>query len=131
MSLNRVAALDNFVLSGSADLFSSCKNYIKGRSYNGLNRNVYFGVREHAMGGVSNGLAYQKHFKMFASTFLTFSDYLRPSIRMSALSSTPVNFVFTHDSVAVGKDGPTHQPVEMLSTLRLIPNLSVLRPFNY
>lgn len=130
--LNKLARLDNFIVSGSADLFSSCKNFIS--SYKGvysLIKNLRFGVREHAMGGVANGLTYQNYFKIFVSTFLTFSDYLRPALRLSALSKIPTNFIFTHDSIAVGKDGPTHQPIETLSALRLIPNLNVLRPFNY
>ena len=91
-------------------------------------RNIFFGVREHAMGGIANGLALDGRGRVFVTTFLAFSDYLRPSIRLAALMGLPVIFVFSHDSVAVGGDGPTHQPVEQLSSLRGMPNLYVIRP---
>jgi transketolase len=91
-------------------------------------RNIYFGVREHAMGAVVNGIAYHGAFRPYGSTFLVFSDYMRGSIRLSALSKIPVVFVFTHDSVFVGEDGPTHEPIEQTASLRLVPNLQVWRP---
>ena len=91
-------------------------------------RNVWYGVREHAMGGIMNGLALHGGVRPYGGTFLVFSDYLRPSIRLAALMDQPVVYVFTHDSIGVGEDGPTHQPVEHLAALRAIPNLTVLRP---
>ena len=98
---------------------------IKDEHYDGSN--IWFGVREHAMGAILNGLALTG-FKTFGSTFLVFSDYLKPAIRLSALMNLPVNYIFTHDSYAVGQDGPTHQPIEQLAMLRAIPNLNVFRP---
>ncbi len=118
-------------IGGSADLASSTNTYLdKGRDireghYNA--KNIWFGVREHAMGAIANGLALS-NFTAFASTFLTFSDYLKPAIRMSALMNLPVNYIFTHDSINIGPDGPTHQPIEQLAMLRSIPNLDVFRP---
>jgi transketolase len=97
-----------------------------GWSYSG--RNLHFGVREHAMGAIVNGLAAHGGFVPYGSTFLIFSDYMRPAIRLAALSKLHVVHVFTHDSVALGEDGPTHQPVEQLASLRAIPNVSVIRP---
>lgn len=125
--------LDNIpvVIGGSADLGSSTKTYIKEledltvSNYKG--KNIWFGVREHAMGAILNGLALV-NFRPFGSTFLSFSDYLKPSIRMSALMNLPVTYIFTHDSISIGSDGPTHQPVEQLVSLRSIPNLNVYRP---
>ncbi len=120
----------NFI-GGSADLSSSTKTYLENftdvsyKDYNG--RNIWFGVREHAMGAILNGLCLSK-FKVFGSTFLTFADYLKPAIRISALSKIPVTYIFTHDSINIGQDGPTHQPIEQLSMLRSIPNLNVYRP---
>nr|AOE43255.1 transketolase [Coremiostelium polycephalum] len=120
------------LISGSADLHGSTLNYIKeGRDFTPscpAGRNIKFGIREHAMGGMMNGFAYHGIFKASGATFLVFSDYLRPSIRLAALSHLPVTYIFTHDSVAVGEDGPTHQPVETVSGLRMIPNLHVIRP---
>lgn len=122
--------LPNFI-GGSADLSSSTKTYIKNgkdiedNKYN--NKNIWFGVREHLMGSVLNGLSLSK-FKPFGSTFLVFSDYMKPAIRMSALMNLPVTYIFTHDSIYVGEDGPTHQPIEQLASLRAIPNLYVYRP---
>ena len=119
-------------LTGSADLFGSTKNYIKdGGDYskeNVLGRNIWFGIREHAMGAILNGLAYDGIFRPSGATFLVFADYCRPPIRLAALSHLPVLYIFTHDSVGVGEDGPTHQPVETVSGLRVIPNLDVIRP---
>jgi transketolase len=96
--------------------------------YNYAGRNLFYGVREHAMGAISNGLATFKGIIPFAATFLIFSDYMRPPIRLAALMKLQVIYVFTHDSIALGEDGPTHQPVEQLATLRAIPNLIVIRP---
>lgn len=120
------------IFGGSADLSHSTMTDIKGEpkfavdSYAG--RNVYFGVREHAMGAAGNGLALHGGVNAFVSTFFVFSDYLRPSIRLAALQKLPVVYVFTHDSIAVGEDGPTHEPVEHLAALRTIPGLTVIRP---
>lgn len=124
-------ALPLFV-SGSADLHGSTLNYIAGGNdftkKNFAGRNFKFGIREHGMGAIMNGIAYHGIFRPSGATFLVFSDYLRPSIRLAALSHLPVIYIFTHDSVAVGEDGPTHQPVETVSSLRLIPNLDLIRP---
>ena len=120
------------LVGGSADLHPSTKTYLKAYSavqkgdYAG--RNLHFGIREHGMGGILNGLALHGGFRPYGSTFLVFSDYMRPSIRLAALMGLPVIYVFTHDSLAVGEDGPTHQPVEHLAALRAIPNLVVIRP---
>jgi len=120
------------IFGGSADLSHSTMTDINGEpifaidSYAG--RNVYFGVREHAMGAAGNGMALHGGVKPFVSTFFVFSDYLRPSIRLAALQKLPVTYVFTHDSIAVGEDGPTHEPIEQLAALRTIPGLTVIRP---
>nr|AOE43253.1 transketolase [Cavenderia deminutiva] len=120
------------LISGSADLHGSTLNYIKeGRDFTPScpsGRNIKFGIREHAMGAMLNGFAYHGIFKASGATFLVFSDYLRPSIRLASLSHLPVVYIFTHDSIGVGEDGPTHQPVETVSGLRMIPNLDVIRP---
>ncbi len=119
-------------MGGSADLAPSNKTNIaeagsiKKGDYSG--RNMHFGIREHAMGGIVNGMALNGNVIPYAATFLIFSDYMRPSIRLSSLMKQQVAYVFTHDSVYVGEDGPTHQPIEQLSSLRLIPGLMVLRP---
>ncbi len=130
--INAVAKEVPQFLTGSADLFGSTKNYLKdGGDYsasNPLGRNIWFGIREHAMGAICNGIAYDGLFRASGATFLVFADYLRPSIRLAALSGLPVSYIFTHDSVGVGEDGPTHQPVETVSGLRVIPNLDVIRP---
>jgi transketolase len=121
-----------WLLTGSADLFGSTKNYIEGGgdySRDGVGgRNLWFGIREHAMGAICNGIAYDGLFRASGATFLVFADYLRPSIRLAALAGLPVTYLFTHDSVGVGEDGPTHQPVETVSGLRVIPGLDVIRP---
>jgi transketolase len=128
----RAAALVPSLVGGSADLNPSTKTYIEGSGalakgeFGG--RNVHFGIREHAMGAFLNGLAVGDGFIPFGSTFLIFSDYMRPAIRLAALSHLQSIFVFTHDSVYLGEDGPTHQPVEHFWTLRLIPNLDFVRP---
>ncbi len=130
--LNALAQRIPNVFGGSADLESSTMTHLKdlGRfsaeSYEG--RNVYFGVREFAMGAAVNGLALHGGVRPFGSTFFVFSDYLKPAIRLSALMNLPAIFVFTHDSIFVGEDGPTHEPIEQLSALRGIPNVTVLRP---
>ena len=132
ISLNALAKNNSLILSGCADLFSSVKTYIKdGGDFdvdNPTGRNIWFGIREHAMGAILNGIAYDGIFKPAGSTFLTFEDYMRPSVRVAALAKLPLFYIFTHDSVAVGEDGPTHQPVELVSSLRCIPNLDVIRP---
>jgi len=120
------------LITGSADLFGSTKNYLKDAGDfsrdNPTGRNIWFGIREHAMGAICNGIAYDGIFRASGATFLAFADYMRGSIRLAAISKIPVVFIFTHDSVGVGEDGPTHQPVETTSSLRLIPNLDVIRP---
>lgn len=128
----RAAALVPSLVGGSADLNPSTKTYIEGSpalakgSFSG--RNIHFGIREHAMGSFMNGMAAADGFIPFGSTFLVFSDYMRPAIRLAALSHLQAIFVFTHDSVYLGEDGPTHQPVEHFWALRLIPNLDFVRP---
>ncbi|MDX2177565.1 MAG: transketolase [Candidatus Sumerlaeia bacterium] len=131
-ALNAIAKHASWLVGGSADLSSSTNAVIDGTTrvkagdYKG--RDLYFGVREHAMGAIANGLTSQGFFRCFTATFLTFSDYMRPAIRLAALSNIPSIFVFTHDSVFLGEDGPTHQPVEHYAALRSIPNLVTLRP---
>ena len=119
-------------MGGSADLCPSTKTYIKNFSSIDRNkfegRNIHFGIREHAMGGILNGMALYGGIIPFGSTFLVFSDYMRPSIRLAAMMKIQVIYIFTHDSILLGEDGPTHQPVEHLPSLRLIPNLLVIRP---
>ena len=130
--LQHVAAAMPLVTSGSADLHGSTLNYIKdGGDFNRENRtgrNLHFGIREHAMCGIMNGMAYDGIFRASGATFLVFSDYGRPSIRIAALSHLPTVYIFTHDSVGVGEDGPTHEPVETVAALRAIPGLDVIRP---
>lgn len=130
--LQPVCAAMPLVVSGSADLHGSTLNYIKdGGDFNRENhggRNLHFGIREHAMCGIMNGIAYDGIFRPSGATFLVFSDYGRPSIRLAALSRLPVVYIFTHDSVGVGEDGPTHEPVETVAALRAIPGLDVIRP---
>ncbi len=130
--LNAIAKAMPQVITGSADLYGSTKNYLKeGGDFsntNPLGRNIWFGIREHAMGAICNGIAYDGLFRASGATFLVFADYMRGSIRLAALSGLPVTYIFTHDSIGVGEDGPTHQPVETVSGLRVIPNLDVIRP---
>ncbi len=130
--INAVAKAIPQLLTGSADLFGSTKNYINGggdfSAENPTGRNIWFGIREHGMGAICNGIAYDGLFRASGATFLVFADYLRGSIRLAALAGLPVTYIFTHDSVGVGEDGPTHQPVETVSGLRVIPNLDVIRP---
>ena len=130
--LNALAEMLPEMLGGSADLAPSNNTIIKNapdfqkESYGG--RNIRFGVREHAMGAIVNGLGVHGGLIPFCGTFLVFSDYMRPAVRLAALMGVPAIYVFTHDSLAVGEDGPTHQPVEHTAVLRAIPNLLVLRP---
>ncbi|MFC4025164.1 transketolase [Oceanobacillus longus] len=130
-TLNTLAGSITELVGGSADLDSSTKTRLKeyvdlnSNDYSG--RNIRFGVREFAMGAVANGLALH-HMRPFISTFFVFSDYLRPAIRLASLMELPITYVFTHDTIAVGQDGPTHQPVEQLAAFRAMPGLSVIRP---
>ncbi len=130
--LNAIAEVVPELVGGSADLAPSTDTYLKG--HGDINRgdfaarNFHFGLREHAMGAVLNGIALHGGFQVFGATFLVFSDYMRPAIRMAALMGISVVFVYTHDSIGLGEDGPTHQPVEHLASPRAIPNLVVLRP---
>jgi len=131
-ALNALAQRIPALMGGSADLAPSNKTFLDGESvyqkdnYGG--RNIRFGVREHAMGAILSGLFLHGGIRPYGGTFLVFADYMRPAMRVAALMKLPVIYVFTHDSVAVGEDGPTHQPVEHLASLRIIPNLVVLRP---
>ncbi len=131
-ALNVLAKKVPQLMGGSADLAPSTKTIINGSadhtSETPSGRNIRFGVREHAMGAIVNGLALHGGVIPYGATFLIFSDYLRPSIRLAALMNTHSIFVFTHDSIAVGEDGPTHQPVEQIMSLRAIPNFTVIRP---
>lgn len=130
--LNAIASHIPNLIGGSADLAPSTKTYledydsISGDNFAG--RNLHFGVREHSMGAIVNGMALHKGVIPYGGTFLVFADYMRPPIRLSAMMGAPSIFVFTHDSIGVGEDGPTHQPVEQLASLRVIPNLIVIRP---
>jgi transketolase len=121
-----------YLLGGDADLSVSTKTGLKGlgnfNGQTGEGRNIRFGVREHAMGAIANGLAYHGGIRPFTATFFCFADYERPALRLAALSHLPVTFVFTHDSIGLGEDGPTHQPVEHLASLRAMPNMWVIRP---
>lgn len=131
-ALNGLAKRIPLLIGGSADLSGSNETTIKDTdiyqapNYNG--RNIWFGVREHAMGAIMNGMTVHGGIRVFGGTFLVFCDYLRPAIRLAALMKIPVTYVFTHDSIGVGEDGPTHQPVEQIASLRVIPNLVTIRP---
>ncbi len=131
-ALNVVAAKLPTFLGGSADLAHSNMTYIKTDGLqddaNRLNRNIQFGVREFAMGTILNGMALHGGLRVYGGTFFVFSDYVKAAVRLSALQGLPVTYVFTHDSIAVGEDGPTHEPVEHLAGLRAMPNLNVFRP---
>lgn len=120
------------MIGGSADLNASTKTNLKGfgdfQKGNPQGNNIHFGVREHAMGGAMSGLALHGGLRPFGSTFLVFFDYMKPAVRLASMMGISLTYVYTHDSVAVGEDGPTHQPIEHLSNLRSIPNLHVLRP---
>ena len=130
----KLIGLENkFVLGGSADLAASTKQIISEESYTSENRhgqNIEFGIREHSMAAVVNGISLHSNLFSFGSTFLVFSDYMRPSIRLASLMNLNSAYIFTHDSIYLGEDGPTHQPVEHLMSLRLIPGLDVIRPSN-
>lgn len=130
--LNEIAKAIPNLLSGSADLSPSTKTEIKDAGYfspeNRLGRNIHFGIREHAMAAICNGVQLHGGLKILCSTFFSFSDYMKGGIRMSGIMNIPVTYVLTHDSIGVGEDGPTHQPVEQLISLRSIPNLKVFRP---
>jgi transketolase len=145
--LNAIAKKVFNLIGGSADLDPSTKTALEGRgsfqppgsgddsvqgsekgAWDYAGANLAFGVREHAMGGILNGLAAHGGIIPFGSTFLIFSDYLRPALRLAALSRLAVKYVFTHDSIALGEDGPTHQPVEHLASFRAMPNLTMIRP---
>lgn len=121
-----------WVIGGSADLASSNEMPLKGelsfQPGHYENSNIWFGVREHGMGSILNGMASHRGVRVYGGTFLTFCDYMRGSIRLAALTEAPVTYVFTHDSIGLGEDGPTHQPVEQVTALRTIPNLTVIRP---
>lgn len=133
-TMNAIAAKLSLFVGGSADLGPSnntnLDDYgdVSGSGWKKGARNLHFGVREHAMGGILNGLALSGVIRPFGGTFLIFSDYMRPSIRLAALMKLPVNYVFTHDSIGQGEDGATHQPVEQLASLRAMPGLTVIRP---
>jgi len=131
--LNALAQNIPWLIGGSADLATSDRTRLKFEgagdfqpgSYSG--RNLHFGVREHAMGGALNGLAVSK-IRPFGGTFFNFNDYMKPSVRLAALMEIPLIFIYTHDSICLGEDGPTHQPIEQLATLRAVPGLLLLRP---
>ncbi len=130
--INLLAGLLPELLGGSADLGPSNKTLIDAAedfvAPGFAGRNIHFGVREHAMGAILNGLALHRGLRVFGGTFLVFCDYMKPAIRLAAMMGLPVIYVFTHDSIGVGEDGPTHQPIEHLASLRVIPNLNVMRP---
>lgn len=130
--LNDIAKKVTNLVGGSADLGPSNKSELKSEERMSpktpAGRNIGFGVREHAMGAIVNGLALHGGFRSYAATFLVFSDYMKPQVRLSALMGLPVTYIFTHDSIGVGEDGPTHQPIEQLTMLRSIPNLVTFRP---
>jgi transketolase len=131
-ALQPIAQAMPLLMSGSADLHGSTLNYIKdGEDFtrdNPKGRNVRFGIREHGMCAILNGISYHGIFRASGATFLVFTDYCRPSIRLAALSHLPNTYIFTHDSIGVGEDGPTHEPVETVSSVRLMPQIDVIRP---
>ena len=130
---NAIAPHVPWLIGGSADLAPSTKTLITAEGAGELEagnrggRNLHFGIREHAMGAICNGLALTS-LRVYGSTFLIFSDYMRPAIRLSAIMELPTIWIFTHDSIGVGEDGPTHQPVEQLISLRAVPGLITIRP---
>jgi transketolase len=129
--LNAVAEKTPYLLGGSADLAPSNNTHLKGFGNflpDEVGRNLHFGVREHAMGAIMNGMALSRALVPYGGTFLIFSDYMRPAIRLAALMKLHLVYVFTHDSVGLGEDGPTHQPIEQIACLRAIPGLTVIRP---
>ena len=131
--MNSIAkAFESYLVGGSADLSPSTKTIMKEFGHIGpgsfAGMNMHFGVREHAMGSILNGMALHGGVIPFGATFMVFADYMRPPMRLAAITKLRVIYVFTHDSIGVGEDGPTHQPVEQLAALRAIPRLVVLRP---
>jgi len=130
--LNEIAKKFPLLIGGDADLSCSTNTYLKDAGAfskaNAKGRNIHYGVREHAMGAIANGIAYHKGLRTFTATFFCFSDYMKPAIRLASMNHLPVIFIFTHDSIGLGEDGPTHQPIEHLMALRNIPNLNVIRP---
>ncbi|MFM8329670.1 MAG: transketolase, partial [Actinomycetales bacterium] len=137
--INKLAEQFPEMLGGSADLAESNNTTIEGggaflpssskmQGANPYGRNIFFGIREHAMGAIINGMALHGGLRPFAGTFLVFSDYMRGAVRLSALMQLPVTFIWTHDSIGLGEDGPTHQPIEHLASLRAMPGLDVIRP---
>jgi transketolase len=130
--LNAIAEIIPNLVGGSADLAPSTKTYMEKfgsiSKDNFSARNIHFGIREHGMGAIVNGMALHKGIIPYGSTFMVFSDYMRPSIRLSAIMEQPSIWIFTHDSIGVGEDGPTHQPIEHIAALRAIPELVVIRP---
>ena len=131
-ALQPIAQAMPLLMSGSADLYGSTMNYIKdGGDFNRDNpggRNIRFGIREHGMCAILNGISYHGLFRASGATFMVFTDYCRASIRLAALAKLPNIYIFTHDSIGVGEDGPTHEPVETVSSVRLMPNIDVIRP---
>jgi len=130
--INRLATLVPNIIGGSADLAPSNKTYMKGRGdYSAQDRsgaNLHFGVREHAMAAIANGIYLHGGLKAFVATFFVFSDYMKGAMRLSAIMKLPITYVLTHDSIGVGEDGPTHEPIEQLAALRAMPNMVVFRP---
>src|SRR5699024_6630322 len=130
--INSIDKTVSKLFGGSSAIASSNNTMVDGEEdFNRVNyagRNIWFGVREFAMGAALNGMALHGGLRVYGSTFFVFSDYVRPAIRLSAIMNNPVTYVFTHDSIAVGEDGPTHEPVEQLASLRAMPGLSVIRP---
>ncbi|MEP6756947.1 MAG: transketolase C-terminal domain-containing protein, partial [Chthonomonadales bacterium] len=147
-ALTAIAAVAKDIFGGSADLNSSTETALKGEGdfenpnqlgdetaegtcgggWGFLGRNIHYGVREHAMGAAANGIAIHGGLRPYTATFFNFSDYMKPAMRLAALMELPVIYVFTHDSIGLGEDGPTHQPIEQLAMLRAMPNLTVIRP---
>lgn len=131
-ALNAIAARVPWLIGGDADLSGSTDTSLKDAGafdgQTGAGRNLHFGVREHAMGAIANGIVYHGGLRPFVATFFTFSDYMRGAVRLAALNELPVIFVWTHDSIGLGEDGPTHQPIEHLMSLRAMPQLHVMRP---
>ena len=129
--LSSIVNSNDFIIGGAADLSGPTKTYIEGANDfskdNYLGKNIFYGVREHGMASITNGLALMG-LRPFAATFLAFSDFMKPSIRLACMMKLPITYIFTHDSISVGEDGPTHQPVEQLISLRSTPNLDVFRP---
>ncbi len=132
--LNKIANYIPNVIGGSADLNESTKTYLKEKGdflVDNKGANIFFGIREHAMGAIVNGIVLHGGLRAYGSTFLVFSDYMRTPIRLASLMNIPAMFIFTHDSIGVGEDGPTHQPIEHVSSLRMMPGVSVWRPADY